>query len=63
LQPLLRALCEWRQRHAAERNELNRVAPCAWRRSCRRSRLPSVAPPDGRTRPSLLARPLPCHAI
>lgn len=29
LQPLLRALCAWGQRHAAERDELDRIAACA----------------------------------
>jgi DNA-binding HxlR family transcriptional regulator len=29
LEPVLRALCEWGQRHAAELNELDRLAACA----------------------------------
>lgn len=29
LRPLLRALCKWGQRHAAELNELDRLAECA----------------------------------
>jgi DNA-binding HxlR family transcriptional regulator len=28
LEPVLRALCEWGQRHAAELNELDRLAEC-----------------------------------
>ncbi len=31
LEPVLRALCEWGQRHAAELNELDRLAACAVR--------------------------------
>jgi hypothetical protein len=33
LEPVLRALCEWGQRHAAELNELDRLAACAARPS------------------------------
>ncbi|BCH34475.1 hypothetical protein MesoLjLc_64050 [Mesorhizobium sp. L-8-10] len=29
LEPVLRALCEWGQHHAAELNELDRLADCA----------------------------------
>jgi DNA-binding HxlR family transcriptional regulator len=31
LEPVLRALCEWGQRHAAELNELDRLAACQLR--------------------------------
>jgi DNA-binding HxlR family transcriptional regulator len=37
LEPVLRALCEWGQRHAAELNELDRLAACVVRPSSRRT--------------------------
>jgi DNA-binding HxlR family transcriptional regulator len=35
LEPVLRALCEWGQRHAAELNELDRLAACQLRSATR----------------------------
>jgi DNA-binding HxlR family transcriptional regulator len=35
LEPVLRALCEWGQRHAAELNELDRLAACQLRPATR----------------------------
>jgi DNA-binding HxlR family transcriptional regulator len=37
LEPVLRALCEWGQRHAAELNELNRLAACQLRPAARQA--------------------------
>jgi DNA-binding HxlR family transcriptional regulator len=37
LEPVLRALCEWGQRHAAELNELDRLAACQLRPATRQA--------------------------
>jgi DNA-binding HxlR family transcriptional regulator len=37
LEPVLRALCEWGQRHAAELNELDRLAACQLRPAARQA--------------------------
>jgi DNA-binding HxlR family transcriptional regulator len=37
LEPVLRALCEWGQRHAAELNELDRLAACQLRSATRQA--------------------------
>jgi DNA-binding HxlR family transcriptional regulator len=37
LEPVLRALCEWGQRHAAELNELDRLAACHFRPAARQA--------------------------
>jgi DNA-binding HxlR family transcriptional regulator len=37
LKPVLRALCEWGQRHAAELNELDRLAACRLRSATRQA--------------------------
>jgi DNA-binding HxlR family transcriptional regulator len=37
LEPVLRALCEWGQRHAAELNELDRLAACRLRPATRQA--------------------------
>jgi DNA-binding HxlR family transcriptional regulator len=37
LEPVLRALCDWGQRHAAELNELDRLAACQLRPATRQA--------------------------
>jgi DNA-binding HxlR family transcriptional regulator len=37
LEPVLRALCDWGQRHAAELNELDRLAACQLRSATRQA--------------------------
>jgi len=44
LEPVLRALCEWGQRHAAELNELDRLAACEVRPLRREAPQPVAGP-------------------
>ncbi len=46
LEPVLLALCEWGQRHAAELNELDRVADCVIRPRSKRAAGPQVVTPQ-----------------